>query len=150
MATSIDQTHQYSCLENPLTEKPGRPQPTGLQRVGHDQSDPTHIDTRLFWLWKLCPHESWAWWWWSCLACRYPGSTKCARTQTASATGVMTLPESFFRASLVAGDQKASLASLSLVALPIQALRGLPCLGSFSVVPWVRNIQGTPGWGSTR
>ena len=34
---------------------------------------------------------------------------------------------------LVAGDQKASLASFS-VALPIQALRRLPCLGSFSVV----------------
>ena len=31
-----------------LTEKPGRPQSTGLQRVEHDQSDPMHIVTRLF------------------------------------------------------------------------------------------------------
>ena len=37
---------------------------------------------------------------------------KCARTQTASAAGVMALSESFFE-PLVAGDQKASLASLS-------------------------------------
>ena len=41
-----------------------------------------------------------------------PAGTKCAGTWTASATGVMALSESFFEA-LVAGDQKASLASLS-------------------------------------
>ena len=28
------------------------------------------------------------------------------------------------------------------MALPLQALRGLPCLGSFSVVQWVRHIDG--------
>ena len=28
------------------TEEPGRPQSTGSQRVGHDQSDPVCIDTR--------------------------------------------------------------------------------------------------------
>ena len=27
---------QYSCLENPLEEEPGRLQSTGSQRVGHD------------------------------------------------------------------------------------------------------------------
>ena len=31
----------------PLTEKPGRPQSTGSQRVRHDRSDPVHIDARL-------------------------------------------------------------------------------------------------------
>ena len=41
-----------------LTEKPGRPQSTGLQRVGHDQSDPVCIDARYFCLWQLCPSES--------------------------------------------------------------------------------------------
>ena len=46
------------------------------------------------------------------LACRDPGSAKCAGTQTASTAGVMALLESFFE-PLVAGDQKASLASLS-------------------------------------
>ena len=39
----------------PLTEKPGRPQPTGPQRAGHDQSDPGHIDTRLFCLGSSAP-----------------------------------------------------------------------------------------------
>ena len=44
---------QYSCLENPppsLTEKPGRPQSTGSQRVGHYRSDPVLIDARLFYV----------------------------------------------------------------------------------------------------
>ena len=27
---------QYSCLRIPWTQEPGRPQSTGLQRVGHD------------------------------------------------------------------------------------------------------------------
>ena len=31
-----------------LTEKPGRPQSTGSQRVGHDRSDPMCTDRRLF------------------------------------------------------------------------------------------------------
>ena len=38
---------------------------------------------------------------------------QCAGTQAASATGVMALSESFFE-PLVAGDQKASVASLPL------------------------------------
>ena len=38
---------QYSCLENPLTEKPGRLQSTGSQSVRHDRSDPACIDARL-------------------------------------------------------------------------------------------------------
>ena len=42
-----------------------------------------------------------------------PSGARCAGTWTASAAGVMPLPESFFE-PLVAGDQKASLASLSL------------------------------------
>ena len=46
----------------------------------------------------------------------------------------------------VAGDQKASLASLSIVPT-VQALRGLPCLGSFSVVWSIRHKKGRPGWG---
>ena len=65
------------------------------------------------------------------MVCRDPGGTKCAGTWTASPAGVMAL--SVFFEPLVAGNQKASLASLS-VALPIQVLRGLPCLGSFPVV----------------
>ena len=46
------------------------------------------------------------------MACGDAGGAKCAGTQTASATGVMALSESFFQ-PLVAGDQEAFLASLS-------------------------------------
>ena len=35
------------------------------------------------------------------------------------------------------------------VALPVQALRGFPCLGSFSTIRHVRHIGGPPGWGPT-
>ena len=49
-------------------------------------------------------------------------------------------PESSFE-PVVAGDQKASLASLAPIP-PVQALRGLPCLGSFTVIWPVRHIEG--------
>ena len=54
-------------------------------------------------------------------------------------------PESSFE-PVVAGDQKASLASLAPIP-PVQALRGLPCLGSFSVVLCIRHIEGPPRLG---
>ena len=41
-----------------LTEKPGRPQSTGSERVRHYQKDPVCIDARIFCLWQLCPSES--------------------------------------------------------------------------------------------
>ena len=58
MATSIGQYAPISAWRTPSpTEKPGRPQSTGSQRVGHDQNDPAHIDTTHFLLWQLCPSE---------------------------------------------------------------------------------------------
>ena len=51
-------------------------------------------------------------------------STKCAGTRTASVVGVRALPESFFK-PLVAGDQEASLASLSPQLRPFRHLEGL-------------------------
>ena len=85
----------FLAWRTPLTEKPGRPQSTGSQRVGHDWSDPVGIDVRLFGLWQLCPSESWMWRWCSCLACGDPGSTKCEGTWTASTARVMAPSESF-------------------------------------------------------
>ena len=67
---------------------------------------------RLPWRTWVCPCEGQLWRCCSCLGCRDPSSTKCAETGTASTTGVMALSESFFE-PLVAGNQKASLASLS-------------------------------------
>ena len=54
----------------------------------------------------------------------------------------------FFFNPLVAGYQKASFGQPFSIALPIQALRGLPCLGSFSVVWYIRHIEGLPWLGS--
>ena len=50
MAASIGQYAPVFLPGEPpfLTEEPGRPQSTGSQRVKHDQSDPAHIDARLF------------------------------------------------------------------------------------------------------
>ena len=62
------------------------------------------------------------------LGLQVPGSTKCAGTWTAYNAGVMALSESFLM-PLVAGNPKASLASLLSVALPIQALTGFPGWG---------------------
>ena len=76
-----------------------------------------------------------------------PGGANGAGTWTVSATGVMALSASFFK-PLVAGDQKTSLASSISIILPIQALRGLPCLGSFSVVQEIRHIEEPPRLGS--
>ena len=61
-------------------------------------------------------------------------------TETASVAGVTALSESFLK-PLVAGNQKAFVQSFS-IALPIHALRGIPCLESFSAVPCVRHIEG--------
>ena len=82
---------QYPCLENsPPWQKSLAGHSLQGHRVRHDRSDPVSIDARLiFCLWQLCPSESWVWRWRSCLACRGPGSAKCAGTRTASAAGVM-------------------------------------------------------------
>ena len=59
MATSIGQCSPVFLLgEAPSqTEKPGRPQSTGLQRFGHYLSDPACIAARLSCLWQLFPSE---------------------------------------------------------------------------------------------
>ena len=74
------------------------------------------------------------------MACRDSDGTKCAGTWTVSATGAVALPESL--CSLWQLVIRRSLGSPSLVALPAQALRGLPGLGSFPVAPHVRGLKG--------
>ena len=49
-----------------------------------------------------------------------------------------------FSDPLVAGYQKACFGQSFSIAPPIQALRGLPCLGSFPVVQYIRHIEGLP------
>ena len=62
------------------------------------------------------------------------------RTWTAPAARVMTLSPSLFE-PLIAGDQILFGQSVS-VAPPVQAPRGLLCLGSFSVVWHIKHIEG--------
>ena len=132
MATSIG---QYTPVFLPgealsLTEKPGRPQSIGLQRVGHDWSDPAHIHARCFFsLWHLCPSESWAWRWHSFLACRDPGGAK-VQGQGLPLSRTYGPIRVFFQASW--GWQSEGLFGQSFSeASPIQSLRACPCLGPF-------------------
>ena len=100
-----------------------------------------------FCLWHLCPSETWTWRWRSCLTCRDPGGAKCAGSQTASTAGFIALSESFFWASCSWRSEGLFGQSFSMV-LPVQALRRLPCLGSFFVVGCLRHIEGPPWLGS--
>ena len=90
-------------------------------------------------LWQLCPRERWVWRWSSCLSC---GGSKCAGTRTASAAGVTVL-SGFLQASCSWRSEGLFGQSFS-VALPFQALRGFPCLRSFSLVQCLRHIDGPP------
>ena len=77
------------------------------------------------------------------MACRDPGSAKCAGTWTASMEGVMALSESY---GISCSWRSEDLFGQSLsIAPPSQALRGLPCLGSFFVVGHIRRLKGHPG-----
>ena len=73
---------------------------------------------------------------------------KGAGTWTASTTGVMALSESLFRTSCSWRSGGLFGQSFS-IALPVQALRGLPCLGSFSAVQLIRHMEQPPTWGPT-
>ena len=110
-------TGQYTLVFLPgeplsLTEKPGKPQSIGSQRVGHYPSDPAGIDARLFF---ACGSSA-------SLRVECVGSRSVWLAGTLVALSVQGhgLPppqelwsnQSLFK-PLVAGDQKASLASLS-------------------------------------
>ena len=103
MATSIGQYTPVLLPGEPssVTEKPGRPQSTGLQSQTLPKRPCTCRCKTFFCLWQLCPSENWAWRWCSCLACGDPGSAKCAGTQTASTAGIMTLQFSQFSHSVM-------------------------------------------------
>ena len=77
----------------------------------------------------------------SCLACGGPGGIQCAGTQTRCWSYGPTLIV-FFWASCSWRPEGLFGQSFSIVSLSsLQALRGLPCLGSFSAVQWVRHIE---------
>ena len=123
----------------PLTQKLGRPQSTGSQISGHDWGNPAFIGARL--LFPVAALPQWAWRRGSCLACGDAGGAKCAGTQTSSTIGIMALSVIFW-ASCSWWSEFLFGQSFS-TALPIQALRGLPCLESISIAQCVRHIEGS-------
>ena len=144
---------QYSCLESlPLslpphpTEKPGRQLPTGSERVRHYWSNPVCIDARFLPVAAL-PHESWAWRWCSSLACR-PRRCQVFRDMDCLHHRSYGPIRAFFRASFGWWSEGLFGQSFSLTP-PVQARRGLPCLGSYSVVQCIRHLKEHPGWGPT-
>ena len=108
-----------------------------------------------FCLRQLCPSESWAWRWRSCLACGDPGGSKCAGTRTATTPGVMALSESwsygpiwvFFWASCSWQSEGLFGQSFS-VAPPIQAHRGAPLTGVLLCRSVPQALKGAPWVGS--
>ena len=133
-----------------LTEKPGRPQSTGSQRVGHDQSDHVYIYARLFFFffyvaalpqWELRVKMAqllYLWGPWQRQVCRNT-DWLCHRSY-----GPIRV---FFWASC-SWWAEGLFGQSFFVALPIQALRGLSCLRSFSVVRHIRHIEGPSRLGS--
>ena len=113
MATIIGQyTPVFMPWESPsLKEKPGRPV-YGVAKNQTQLKGPfAHRHKTFFPVAALSQWEL-AWRWYSCLACGDSGGAKCGGTWTVSIAGVMALSESFLE-PLMAGDQKASLASPS-------------------------------------
>ena len=131
-----------------LTEKPGRPQSTGTQRVGHYRSNPACIDARPFLpvtalpQWELSMKEA------QLLGLQGPWQRQvCTDMDCLHYRGYGPV-RVFFQASCSWRSEGLFGQSFS-VAPSIQALRRLPCLGS-SVFLRVRHIEGgPPGWGPT-
>ena len=118
MATSIGQyTPVFLPGEPPVAEKPGRPQSTGSQRVGYDHSDPAYIDARFFFFFFLAWGSS------APLRVEREGGTDAWLVGALALQSVQghRLPPpqeswpylSLFSEPFIAGNQKASLASLS-------------------------------------
>ena len=133
---------QYSCLKMPLSlTEAWQVTVHRVQRVKHYRSNPVRRDARLFFacvssapvrveceqLLSLRRH-------WQRQVCR---DTGCLRSRSHGLIRV------FFQASCSCRSEGLFDQSIS-VAPPVQALRGLPCLGSLSVVWWVRHIVAPP------
>ena len=164
MATSIGQCAPVFLPGEPpsLTENPSRPQSTGSQRMRHYQSGPARTDTGLLLPVAALPQRPlnvkvvqllglWGPWW--CQVCR---DMHCLHSRSYGLIRVFSQASYSWQSEGLFGQ------SFSITP-PVQALRGLPCLGSFSVVqlegpPWlgsysvvwhISNLKEHPGWGPT-
>ena len=148
MATHIGQYDPVFLPGEPhsLTEKPDRPQSTGMQRAGHDQSNPVCRDARHFLpvaalpQWELSMKVVWLLGLWGLCRRHMCRDTDCIHHRSYGAIRV------FEQASWSRLSEALSGQSFS-IALSNQALRRLPCLGSLSVVWSVSHLKEHPGWG---
>ena len=149
MATSISPSAAVFLPREPpsLTEKPGRPQSTGSQRVGTLPKRPCVCRYKTFLPAAALPQLELnvkvaqllgLWVPWQCQVCR---DLVCFRPRSYGSIRV------FFHASCSWRSEGLFGQSFSITP-PIQALGGLPCLGSFSVVWRIRHIEGPPWLGS--
>ena len=140
---------QYVCLENPppWQRSLAGHSPQGRKESRHDWSNPARIDARYFFACGSsapvrveCKGGGAAWLLGTLTAvCR---DIDCLRCRNYDSVRV------FFWTSC--GWQSEDLFHQSFSIAPhIQALRGLPCLESFSAVRCIRHIEGPPGWGLT-
>ena len=106
---------QYSCLEKPPDREAWQ---ATVHRVSKTWTRPR---------WPVAAH-GWAGRWCSYLACRDPGSSKCAGTLDCLCGRNYGPTRVFFQASCSWWSESLFGQSFS-VAQPIQAVRGLPCLG---------------------
>ena len=161
MATSIGQYAPVFLPGEPpsLTEKPGRPQSLGLQRVGHYQSDPVCIDGRLFLPVVALPQ------WelsvkvvqllglqgpWRCQTCRdmdclHRRSYGPIRVFFSSWQSEDLFGQSFSVAPPVSTYRAPCLGFFSAV-LCVMHIEVPPWLGSYSVGRRIRRLKGRPGW----
>ena len=144
MATSIGLYAPVLLPGEPLflTEKPDRPQSTGLQRVGHNLSGPECTEDFFFACGSSAPVKA-----------EHEGATAAWLAGTLAAPNVQGhgLPllqelwpyQSLFSSLLYLVIRK-PLWPVFLHSSARSGARGLPCLGSFSVVWRIRHIEGSP------
>ena len=117
-----------------LTEKPGRPQSAGLQRVGHDWSNPVHTNIRLF----LLPVAALPQWGLNVKEVQLLGLQGPCRRQVCRDMDCLYCrsygPKRIFCWASYSWWSESLFGQSFSIALPIHALRGLPCFGSFSTV----------------
>ena len=148
MASSVGQYAPVFLPGEPcsLSEKPGRPQSTGLQSETLQEwpcphRHKTFLPVAALPQWELSVKVA------QLLGLRGPWQhpvcwdTDCLRPRSYGPIRVS------FRASC-SWRSEGLLGQSFSIALLLQALRGLPCLGSFSVVWCIRHIEGAPWLGS--
>ena len=147
MATSTGQYIPVFLPGQPpsLTEKPGRP----VYRVAvrHYQSNPERIDARL-----VLAVAALSWWQLSLKVAQLLGLRGPSWHQVCRDTDCLCCrsygPFRVFFQAFCSWWSEGLFGQSFSIAPPIQAFRGPPCLGSFSVVWCNRHIEGGPGWGS--